>query len=200
MFDIIGDGKCYSYCKDCGLKKFGINEIDAVDSKPLKLRFPFDLLEPEHFSVPVKKSSSDEEPEDEGNQKERERIQRELTLEQINAMRIALDFEGSDGDDSQFCLEFKHGDDKVFMLKNGNIAIGDSSYLPSDVEFVFGTPIGQATIVLTDDQLRTYLGDESDGLPYDEWFDDLTKIREFRHSYPSSEEGPSESLINQTTA
>jgi hypothetical protein len=46
--------------------------IDA-DSKPLKLRLPFDLLEPEHFSVPVKKSSSDEEPEDEGNQKEKER-------------------------------------------------------------------------------------------------------------------------------
>jgi hypothetical protein len=140
--------------------------IDA-DSKPLKLRLPFDLLEPKHFRVQVKKSTSKKpkKPEDEENKEEKERKQRELKLKQIRAMRTTLDFRGSDGDDSQCYLEFKHLDDKVLMLKNGNIAIGGSSYLPSDVEFVFGTPIGQAAIVLTDAQLITYLSEEFGGIP-----------------------------------
>ena len=72
-------------------------------------------------------------------------------------MEHALDFENFDGDNSQYCFEIKKGDENVHIQKNGNIAIGNKSYLPSDVKFVFGTPMGQATIVMTDDQLRAHL-------------------------------------------
>ena len=49
--------------------------IDA-ESKTLKLRLPFDLLEPEHFRVQDKKSTG--EPEDQDYQQEKEKKQREL--------------------------------------------------------------------------------------------------------------------------
>jgi hypothetical protein len=42
----------------------------------LKLRLPFDLLEPEHFRVQDKKSTG--EPEDQDYQQEKEKKQREL--------------------------------------------------------------------------------------------------------------------------
>ena len=72
-------------------------------------------------------------------------------------MEYALDFENSDGDNSQYCFEIKKGVENVYIQKNGNILIGNKSYLPKDVKFVFGTPIGQANIVMTDEQLRAHL-------------------------------------------
>jgi hypothetical protein len=57
-------------------------------------------------------------------------------------MEYALDFENLDGENSEYCFEITKGDENVYIQTNGNIAIGDKSYIPEDVILVFGTPIG----------------------------------------------------------